>query len=681
MRWRRLAIWLGFLFPSCIVTGQASAGLERVERARPISLSPDVPVATYDFDIQINPSKHQLAGQGTIVLPALATDRETVELELREEFTLLAVTIESGAAPAAAAKLSRAKRDDQVIWSVLPGRRLRAGERIRLHLSYAGGHAEAGRFLYIGPEVNFANASRESWLPRPVGLSVMGNLRFSVPAGLTVAAMGSRTSTTGQERKGKFYFTSRVPGEPWFAAGHYTVLERPGPFPAAVYLLKPRPGMDAYVDGCTRIIEVLSQQFGGYPFSTFSLVELPAEITAKAGGFNALGGPGAILTHGGAFDEPFNLAYFGHEIGHQWWGNVITRDPSDGRGDYMMDEAMADLGSLFAVEAIEGAAAGEQYRRIGYLGFNPDSYSGLGYLKVAAAGVDIPLSALPDSDLSFRLARSKGGRVWYALAQEIARDKFPSVIQTVVRKHAFQPVTWTAFLASINEAAGRDLNWFYAENFDRIGAPDWKIDWRSVDAKQTELTVTQARPYGGRVPATIMTSGGTVRNELSLNGPRTTKTLQIGSVISATLDPHFTRLNWEPEYKAEATALAGYTRGRLAETNAEKIAILKGALSNIPKPDRYAARYQINSLIGTLLAVDKKPAQARTYLEAAISDPNALADRLPLTFLRLAQVAKSLKDQPLLERTVRSAIDADALVGNRTGAGAQAGELLEQRHP
>lgn len=367
-----------------------------------------MPVATYDFDIHINPSRHQLAGRGTIVLPALATDRDTVELELREEFTLLAVTIESGAAPAAQTKLSRARRDDQFIWSVRPARRLLAGERIKLHLSYAGGHAEAGRFLYIGPEVSFANASRESWLPQPVGLAVMGNLRFSVPTGLTVAAIGSRTSTVGQERGGKFSFTSRVPDEPWFAAGRYTVLERPGPFPAAVYLLKPRPGMDAYVDGCTRIIEVLSQQFGGYPFSTFSLVELPAEITAKAGGFNALGSSGAILTQGGALDAPFNLAYFGHEIGHQWWGNVVTRDPSDGRGDYMMDEAMADLGSLLAVEAIEGAEAGERYRRTGYLGFNPETYSGLGYLKFAAAGLDVPLAELPDSDQSFgRVTQTK----------------------------------------------------------------------------------------------------------------------------------------------------------------------------------------------------------------------------------------------------------------------------------
>jgi len=678
MRLLHLSILLGLVLVPSWGAGQRGTPSGRSERAQPIGLPRDLPVASYDFDIRIDPDKHRLAGRGTIDLPAVATDRDALELELREEFTLHVVTVESASGSVAGAKLSRLKRGDQFTWSVRPARAVRAGESVKLRISYGGGRAEAGRFLYIGPEVSFANASRESWLPRPVGVAVMGKLRFSVPAGLTVASMGSRTTTPDQERKGQFSFSARVPGEPWFAAGRYTVLERPGPIPAAVYVLKARAGMAAYVEGCIRIIEVLSGQFGGYPFGTFSLVELPAEITAQAGGFNALGSTGAILTQGGALDEPFNLAYFGHEIGHQWWGNIVSRDPSDGRGDYMMDEAMADLGSLLAVEVIEGEGAGERYRRSGYPGFNPDTYSTLGYLKFAAAGLDTPLSQLPDDEHSFRLARSKGGRIWYALSREIG-PRFPEVMGAVVRRHAYRPVTWTAFLASINQAAGRNLDWFYTENFDRVGAPDWSVHTPKAGRGRVEVTVQQPAPgYRGRVPVELVARDGSrTARKIELAGVSTKAVFRTKSPVrSVLLDPRFTRLHWTPEFKAEANALEGYTRGRLAEGNAKKLEILRAALKDVPSPDIYAVRYQLEALIGTILALEGSWSDARVHLEAAIAEGRAPPDRLPLHYLRLATVAKALRDDGLLRRAVDGAIKSDAAVGNSSGAAERARELL-----
>jgi hypothetical protein len=184
---------------------------------------------------------------------------------------------------------------------------------------FDGAPPDPGRYLYIGPEVSFANSSRESWIPKAVGYPVQGRIAFSVPPGIVVASGGQRSSTAEQQRAGLYLFETTVPSDPWFAAGRYTVTETPGPVSTSVYLLRPRASVGTYAEGCARIIEVLGRQFGGIPFGTFSLVELPPEIAQRAGGFNALGSPGGILTQGGAFDEPFNLAYFSHEVGHQWW--------------------------------------------------------------------------------------------------------------------------------------------------------------------------------------------------------------------------------------------------------------------------------------------------------------------------------------------------------------------------
>jgi hypothetical protein len=360
---------------------------------------------------------------------------------------------------------------------------------------------------------------------------------------------------------------------------------------------------------------------------------------------------------------------------------VINRDPADGRGDYMMDEAMADLGSLLAVEAIEGAQAGERYRRTGYPGFNPDAYSALGYLKLAAAGFDTPLSKLPDSDLSFRLARSKGGRVWYQLSREIGAERFPAVIASVVRKHAFRPVTWTDFLKSIEIVAGRDLDWFYAQYFDRPGAPEWRLKPHRVNGGRVELTVEQTEPpFRARLPIELTTQAGAIQAQaIEVDGLRSSASLRAPAGVSAAaLDPHFTWLRWTPDYREEAFALAGYTRARLAEGTPARLEILKDALAHVPTPDVYAARYQIEALIGTLLASQESWEESRVHLLAAIASPTTLPERLPLTYLRLATVAKALNDRPLLERAVAGAVAADAAVGNVTGAAEQARALLPQ---
>jgi hypothetical protein len=163
---------------------------------------------------------------------------------------------------------------------------------------------------------------------------------------------------------------------------------------------------------------------------------------------------------------------------------------------------------------------------------------------------------------------------------------------------------------------------------------------------------------------------------------RTTAVLAVGaSPGSATLDPKFTWLRWTPEYRDEAVALAGYTRGRLAEGNEAKLKILKAALAVVPTPDVYAVRYQLNALIGAVLASEESWTDARIHLEAAIASPKNLPDRLPLTYLRLATVAKALKDDELLRRAVTGAIAADAAIGNSSGAGEQARKLLAPSAP
>jgi aminopeptidase N len=147
-------------------------------------------------------------------------------------------------------------------------------------------------------------------------------------------------------------------------------------------MLRPRATVDEYVDGCRRSIEVLSNEFGPYPSGEFAIVEVP-EVQARAAGFTGASVASFIMVTGTFLDQRFNLAYYGHEIAHQWWGNLIRH--TGARGRMMLDEAMAQFGSLRAVETIEGEESAERYRRTGYPGYI-EAQSGLGYLRVLASG-------------------------------------------------------------------------------------------------------------------------------------------------------------------------------------------------------------------------------------------------------------------------------------------------------
>jgi hypothetical protein len=147
----------------------------------------------------------------------------------------------------------------------------------------------------------------------------------------------------------------------------------------------------------------------------------------------------------------------------------------------------------------------------------------------------------------------------------------------------------------------------------------------------------------------------------------------------ASLDPSYSRLRWTPEYRAEAVALAGYTRGRLAEGAAARLAIWSQALKELREPDPFAAGYQLHAAMGAILASERRWAEARVHLEAGLARPTRVPDRVPLTYLRLANVARELGDAALMRRSAEMAISTDAAVGNRSGAAAQARALLEGR--
>ncbi len=411
---------------------------------------------------------------------------------------------------------------------------------------------------------------------------------------------------------------------------------------------------------------------------------MPSKVV---GGINGIALDGGFLVNGSFLDQKPNFRVYSHEISHEWWAHLISRDGAPGTaGDWMLDEAMAEFGFLLAAESIEGPEAAEQYRRIGYPGFEEDHYSGLGYLKLTAAGLDHRLADLPDNILSSKLSRSKAARVWYMLAQTVGREKFRRIMRGITRQYAFQSITWEQFLKALEQGAGTDLKWFYEQWFERTGAPDWNLTWKQ-EGQILRGRITQPAPY---YRANLQVQAEGIYNERQLitvevRGANTEFTLPLKfRAREVKLDPHYLTLRWTPEYRAEATALIGYTRGRYMlnegkQTEAESE--LKKTLDQIPLPDIYSVRFLVENALSSIFISQKKWEEAKIHLERAVASPTRRADLLPNAYLKLARVARELGDKDLLRRAADAAISADAAIENRAGVGDAVRRLMTNSKP
>lgn len=536
------AIFLALILLSSIGSGQTSQSKIYINT-----------IPQYNLDIRVLPDARRLEANGALRLPAANKSRAEIRLSLSELMRDFTVEVVKPAASAGIVKVERRETSGKSVkWIVRPVRPIPAGRFVLLRFSYAGGEQLSNQF-YIGSEVSFASAWGTDWYPLVDGENDKGTgtLRFSVPTGQTVYATGKRRGSAQEAEQGVFRFEIIHPTYFVFAAGNYTVVRHKGSIPVAIYLLKPRQNTEQYLDGVSRILNILTQEFGNYPFDEFALVEIPRDLAQKAS-FNAAGVQGFILMNSRAFDAPdvkYVLNFFGHEFAHQWFPNVIALKTPPG---LYMEEALAEYGGLRVVETLAGAESAERYRRTGFE-YDP-GYSALGYFKLVGAGFDQPLSNLQPKLEHHNLAYNKGFLVFDMLSREIGREKFQRILHSILRRYAFREMRWSEFLRAVETGAGRNLRWFYEQWFERTGAPDFGLTWKQEGRKLRGI-ITQTSPYyQAALEVEVKNNQGQrLTRTVKVRRAETSFTFPINfRAESVTLDPNYLVLRWTPEYRSAA---------------------------------------------------------------------------------------------------------------------------------
>ncbi len=650
----------------------------------------------YELSVRILPDSRRLEASGIIALPASDTAREAVELSLSELMRDLRFEVLSPAASAGPAELAKVSRPSSRVgwgtdtWRVKPAHPFAAGEPVRLRFSYSGGGTS--NIFSIEPDCAFAGGISTAWYPEvesvPVrpdgrlrGTQGVGLVEYTVPAGFVVHAQGVPQSTPEEHGRGVFRFDVRDRMYFAFGAARYTVSRRPGRIPLTAYLLRNRDSTQAFLAGAAKILDLLGDHFGPYPFSEFALVEVPTDQADRAG-FAGASMDGFMFPSSEFLDKPFNTAYYGHEIGHQWWGGLIKPGTSDGA--WMLTEGMAEYAGLYIVGKLDGESAAERYRRRGYPGYY--NLGGVGYLRLAAAGLDRPLATLPpDPSIARPIVNSKGNFAWSMLADELGLESFKRVLRGFIKQHAYERIPWNIALQEIERKAGRDLTWFYTQWFDGTGAPAWRLAWR-LDGRVVRGTILQDPPhFRTRVEVRLEGPGCTpALQTIEVRGARTefhfTAACRVEAVL---LDPAYRVLHWTPEYKAEAEAVVPYTRadallqqGRGDEAKPE----FERALAQVAQPDRYGLTFLLNYGLAQLHTDRGEFAEAKTRLEAALMSPVRPPEVLPFAYVQLLRGARETHDTVGVERALTAVVAADVAAGGRTGAVEQARALISSQH-
>ena len=196
------------------------------------------------------------------------------------------------------------------------------------------------------------------------------------------------------------------------------------------YLNDSREGAEFALDVAARSMEVYGERYAPYPYSELDFVSTPTF---------ALGieYPGMIAITNWIVEPDNNYleATVAHEVGHQWFYNLVGNDQLD---DPWLDESLTQFATLQYFT--------DEYGQSGNDGYRQDMEGRWSSIGQAEIPVGLPVRDYTDMEYS-GIVYGRGGLFFEALREEMGSEDFDAFLKEYVKINSWDVVTPEKLLA------------------------------------------------------------------------------------------------------------------------------------------------------------------------------------------------------------------------------------------
>ncbi|HZY81009.1 MAG TPA: M1 family metallopeptidase [Cyclobacteriaceae bacterium] len=187
-----------------------------------------------------------------------------------------------------------------------------------------------------------------------------------------------------------------------------------------------------------------------------------------------------------------NDSLLGHELAHQWFGNMIS---VKNWSHIWLNEGFSNYAFWLWREFNEGPA---------------------GYQKAVNAAMEMeyvgPIYITEAHDLDKLLTRTtyvKSAFVLHMLRHVLGEETFYNAVSTYISTFAFKNVTTEDFQKICEEKSGKKLQWFFKEWIYGEGRPDYRLSWHQKGGNlNVEVSQVQDKLFEMPVDISVITSTG-----------------------------------------------------------------------------------------------------------------------------------------------------------------------------
>ncbi|MBK8915312.1 MAG: hypothetical protein IPM64_12070 [Phycisphaerales bacterium] len=443
----------------------------------------DTDVQHYTLDLTVTPALDHLNGTCTMEVMVVAESLEAFEFRLSDAFLITSLTVDG--------VVAAWQRLDPIHVRVTLDPPRPADAIFDLTVSYEGVPTSLGlnsivfqnrgfpavRVFYTLSEPWFAY----TWWPQKDDNNdkATGTLIFTVPGNYSVASNGLLTEeVTLPSTQKRYRWETAYQTTPYlFSMGGANYVRFGSTFDHAggsmpmQFFLYPDSNTTSNRNRCFQTADMLAafgNIFGPYPF-----------INEKYGiyqfGFSG-GMEHQTMTGQGVFSESITA----HEVGHQWWGNMITCATWS---DIWLQEGMATYCEALWQEFKPGG--GPSLLQTTMNNRRPSSVNGTVYIPNPTT-----VNRIFSSDFSYR----KAAWVFHMLRRVVGSATFFDILAAFRAAHEDGTATTVQFVAIAEAVHGEPLDWFFNPWLYQVGAPEYRYAWRTLNLGEksyVELYLTQ----------------------------------------------------------------------------------------------------------------------------------------------------------------------------------------------